>query len=81
MKVMLVMPFTDVKPEHKNAPRPEIGDVDEVSDELKNSGKVYYCLARFGSFYAYQSDLFAPLPDADVTAEVEEKEKANLQPA
>ena len=74
MRVMLVTPFTDVNEKCKNAPRPKVGDIDEVSGELKDvRGVLYYNLVRFGSFYAYQSDLFAVLPDtpAEVIEETE----------
>jgi hypothetical protein len=82
-KVMLVKPFTDVKPEYKNAPRPEIGDIDEVTDEIENKGDTYYRLARFGIDYAYQSKLFAivPEPSADDMQEETKEAIVNLQPA
>lgn len=77
MKVMLVRPFTDVRPEFRNAPRPEIGDVDEVVGELRHeTGGLYYHLGRFGRIYAYQADLFAPLPD--IPAEVIEEEETEF---
>lgn len=71
---MLVTSFTDVNEKCKNAPRPKVGDIEEVSGELKDvRGVIYYNLVRFGSFYAYQSDLFAILPD-DPAEVIEEKE-------
>lgn len=74
MRVMLVKPFTDVNEECKNAPRPEVGDIDEVTDSRHNSeGKLYYYLARFGRDYAYCADLFATLPDTPAEV-IEEKE-------
>lgn len=74
MRVMLVKPFTDVSNECKNAPRPEVGDIDEVTDSGKDhKGDLYYFLARFGRDYAYKANLFATLPDtpAEVIEETE----------
>jgi hypothetical protein len=81
MRVMLILPFTDVNPEFKHAPRPEIGDVDEVMREMRHdeTGDLYYHLARFGRFYAYQANLFATLPD--ITADEMEEKKLELQTA
>jgi hypothetical protein len=74
MRVMLVTPITLVKPDCRNAPRPEVGDIDIVTGE-KMSPKmgVFYSLERFGPDIFYWSELFATLPD-ETADEMQEEE-------
>jgi hypothetical protein len=71
---MLVKPFTNVYECYKDAPRPQVGDIDVVIKEKVNSnGLLYYYLQRFGEEYSYMAKLFATLPDTPAEV-VEESE-------
>jgi hypothetical protein len=84
MRVMLVTPITIIADACKNAPRPEVGDIDIVT-EVKESPEHYkfYSLERFGKDLFYWSELFAILPDtsADDMAEAEKEAIVNLETA
>lgn len=81
MRVMLVQPFGYIKDECKNAPRPEIMDIDIVTGEKYDTSGLYYFLARFGDEYCYQAKLFAILPDEEPEQVTEEHKEEQYAPA
>jgi hypothetical protein len=81
---MLVTPITIIAEPCKNAPRPQVGDIDIVTEERESvDGFKFYSLDRFGKDLFYWSSLFSVLPDTSDKDMVEaEKESiVNLQPA
>lgn len=73
MKVILVKAIDNPSPSAMNKPRPSVGDIDNVTDEVKFFGSVYYELERFGDDSLFAAECFATLPDtpAEVIEETE----------
>lgn len=63
------------------APRPEVGDIDLVTQTVSRIGRVWYKLARFPQNWCYEVENFAILPDisADEMSEVEKEGIVNLE--
>lgn len=78
-KVICVKPFTDTQQGMENAPRPEVGDVDVVSNVFKGYGYTYYILERFAEDNGYRVDHFATIPDA-TAEEMQEEEDFIYEP-
>ena len=81
MRVMCVKAIDNPSPEAMNKPRPVVGDIDTVADEVEFFGTAFYELERFGDDSLFAAECFATLPDADEIKEEEETAIANLQPA
>jgi hypothetical protein len=74
MKVICVKPIDNPSPSAMNKPRPKVGDIDTVVDEVKYDSIVYYELGRFGYDMLYASNCFSTLStDLDETALVTEE--------
>ena len=73
MKVILIKAIDDPSPAAMNKPRPSVGDIDTVTDEVKFFGYVYYELERFGKDSLYAAECFAILPDAEPETLTEEE--------
>jgi hypothetical protein len=79
---MLVTPITIIAKPCKNAPRPQVGDIDIVTEEKESvDGFKFYSLERFGKDLFYWSELFAilPEPSADDMAEADKEAIVNLE--
>lgn len=63
MKVICVSRIKDCEPGMEQAPRPEVGDIDEVIKTVCRYEQMYYILERFKMVAAYLSVHFAMLPD------------------
>lgn len=72
-------PTTDL-PECMNAERPDIGDLDIVTDEKDKEGIKFFYLERFGNDYCYAARCFVTIPD-QTSEEIEEIEDAAYEPA
>lgn len=78
MKVICLKPFKITVTGLEKAPRPEVGDEDEVTEMFEKGDKLYYMLKRFGRYYGFLSTHFGKL-DSGVNEEVH-KCKSNLHP-
>lgn len=78
MKVICVKPIDNPSPSAMNKPRPKVGDIDIVVDDVKYDGVIYYELERFGCDSLFASECFSRI-DSDldettlITEEFEEK--------
>jgi hypothetical protein len=73
MRVMCVVPIATSSPLSLNKPKPQVGDIDLVTEEIEAFGYVYYALERFDDDSLFRSDCFAPLPDAKPETVTEEE--------
>jgi hypothetical protein len=75
MQVRCMKAIVKAQPGAELNPRPEVGDVDTVTDEFMRNNRLYYSLERFGDNNGYLASCFATLPTEDQEKEIEcEKE-------
>jgi hypothetical protein len=74
MRVICISPIKAPEAGCEKAPRPEVGDIDEVINVRDWYDGRYYSLARFGNSLGYAVENFAPLnSDIDETTLVNHK--------
>lgn len=78
MKVRCISRFQK-NPKHPNAPIPEVGDVDEVLQEVNFFGYEFYALERFGFEWVYIAKYFAIVPDIDDNELVENEVNESMR--
>jgi hypothetical protein len=61
MKVICISPLKAPEAGFENAPRPEVGDIDEVINITNRYGEKYYSFERFGISLGYHVVYFATL--------------------
>jgi hypothetical protein len=81
MRVKCINEKWQAAPGCEGAQRPVFNHDYTVAEIVILANVESFVLAEFGDQYGYATKNFATLPDADEPAEVEKKEKINLQPA
>lgn len=76
MEVMCVKPIDSSNWLTDDYPRPEVGDKDNVIEEVTLGPHLYYCFARFGRRHGYRSTHFAILPDQSADQMNDEQREA-----